>query len=89
MKREFKRSGRFFVYVLECQDKTYYTGHTNNLENRIKQHNKGEGAKYLRGRLPVQLVYRKEYKHFKEAFLEELRIKKLKRQQKEQLIYGK
>ena len=46
-----------YVYILECADKTLYTGWTVNLENRLKTHNSGKGAKYTRGRLPVKLVY--------------------------------
>ncbi len=84
--RNFKRSGRFWVYILECSNKTYYTGSTNNLEKRIELHNSGRGAKYTRDRRPVELVWSKEYKYFKKAFLEEKRIKGLTREQKERLI---
>ncbi len=44
-----------FVYILKCADGTFYTGHTNNLENRIKRHNKGENT-YTKARLPVALI---------------------------------
>ena len=46
-----------YTYILECKDGTYYTGWTNNLEKRMKEHNEGKGAKYTRPRLPVELVY--------------------------------
>ena len=46
-----------YAYILKCADDTYYCGYTNDLENRIKKHNQGKGAKYTRGRLPVVLVY--------------------------------
>jgi len=85
-KRKFKRSGKFCVYILECQDGTYYAGHTNDLEARIKLHSSGKGAKYTRDRRPVELVWTKEYRHFKKAFLEEKRIKTLTRKQKEELV---
>ena len=49
-------------------------------------HNKGRGAKYLRGKLPVKLVYAREYKYYKNAVLEEKRIKTLRRDQKKRLI---
>jgi len=52
-------------------------------------HNNGKGAKYTRDRRPVRLVWRKKYRYFKLAFLEEKRVKSLTRQQKEKLIYGK
>lgn len=87
-RKKFKRSGNFFVYILECQDGTYYTGYTPDLEKRIELHNKGKGAKYTRDRRPVELAWSKEYKYFKLAFLEEKRIKSLRRWQKEELIKG-
>jgi putative endonuclease len=85
-RKEFKRSGKFYVYILECSDKTYYTGYTPDLKKRIELHNSGKGAKYTRDRRPVKLAWCKEYKYFKLAFLEEKRIKKLTREQKERLV---
>lgn len=46
-----------YVYILQCCDGSFYTGWTNNLENRINAHNSGKGAKYTKSRLPVKLVY--------------------------------
>jgi len=88
MQRKFKRTGRYYVYILECSDGTYYTGYTPDIQNRIKLHNAGKGAKYTRDRRPVRLAWRKEYKYFKRAFLEEKRIKSLTRKQKEELLNG-
>jgi len=85
-KREIKREGKFYVYMLRCKHGTYYTGYTNNLEKRIKLHNSGRGAKYLRGRGPVKLVYAKEYKHYKKAVDTELGIKGMTHKEKEKLI---
>jgi len=88
-KRKFNRSGKFFAYILECQDGTYYTGYTNDLEKRIKEHNDNKrGARYTRYKRPVKLVWRKEYKQFKPAFKLEKLIKKLTRKQKELLVGG-
>ena len=87
-KRIFKRSGSFFVYIIECSDGTYYTGYTPDINKRIQLHNAGKGAKYTKTRLPAVLVYAKEYKYFKKAFLEEKRIKRLTRRQKELLVNG-
>ncbi len=84
-----KRKGRHFTYIVECGDGTYYTGYTPDLKKRLLLHNKGKGAKYTRDRRPVKLVWCREYKYFKPAFLEEKRIKKLKRPQKEILVRGK
>ncbi|MBL7132406.1 MAG: GIY-YIG nuclease family protein [Candidatus Omnitrophica bacterium] len=90
MEKKFARSGKFYVYIVQCQDGTYYTGSTNDLENRIKEHNgQARGAKYTRDRRPVKLVWSKEYRYFKKAFLEEKRIKMLTRKQKEALVGGK
>jgi putative endonuclease len=88
-KRKFKRRGIFYVYILECRNGAYYTGSTNNLKKRLELHNKGKGAKYTRDRRPVRLVWRKRYRNFKNVFLEEKRIKRLTRGQKEILVKGK
>ena len=84
--KKFRKHGKYFVYIVECQDRTYYTGYTPDIERRIKLHNSGKGAKYTRDRRPVKLVWCKEYKYFKKAFLEEKRIKGLTRKQKEKLV---
>jgi putative endonuclease len=81
-----KRTGKFHVYIVQCQDGTYYTGYTPDLAKRLQLHNKGKGAKYTRGRRPVKLVWCREYRHFKNAILEENRIKGLTRPQKEELV---
>ena len=86
MATKFKRTGQFFVYIIQCNDKTYYTGYTPDIKRRIGLHNSGKGAKYTRNRRPVKLVYLKQYKYFKPAFLEELRIKRLNRRVKEKMI---
>jgi putative endonuclease len=83
---KLKRSGRFFVYILLCRDGTFYTGYTPDLVRRLELHNSGQGAKYTRSRLPVELIWHKEYRYFKRAFLAELKIKKLTRKQKERMI---
>jgi putative endonuclease len=81
-----KRKGRFFVYIVRCSKGTYYTGYTTDLVRRIKQHNDGSGAKYLRGKAPVELVFAREYKYYKNAINAEIAIKNLTRQEKEDLI---
>jgi putative endonuclease len=86
MRRKIKRKDTFFVYIVECSYGTYYTGYTNNLDNRIKLHNNGNGAKYLRGKAPVKLAYAKEYKYYKNALKAERNLKKLTRKRKEDLI---
>jgi len=64
----------------------YYTGYTSNVENRIAMHNSGNGAKFLKSKLPVKLVYAKEYYYYQNALRGERKIKKLTRSQKERLI---
>ena len=70
------------VYIIECNDLTYYTGITNNLENRIDTHNKKKGAKYTKTRTPVKLVYQQSFETKSLAAKEEWRIKQLTRNQK-------
>ncbi len=89
MQKKFKRTGKYCVYILECADKTYYTGYTQDIKRRLQLHNAGKGAKYTRDRGPVKLAWYKEYRYFKPAFLEEKRIKLLTRKQKEKLINAK
>lgn len=86
-----KRRDKYFVYIVQCCDGTYYTGYTKNLERRLKEHHNSRGAKYLRGKIPIKLVHVKEYRYFKNAVRAERRIKKMRRKEKEALIriYGK
>jgi len=74
------------VYILECADGSLYTGYTNDLEKRLAVHNSGKGAKCLRGKIPVKLVYSKKYKTKSLALKEEFRIKTLSREKKQELI---
>ena len=65
------------LYLLECSDGSYYAGITNDLDNRIKAHNQGLGAKYTRGRTPVTLLAHKAYSDRSEASKAEFAVKKL------------
>lgn len=76
----------WYVYIVECNDGTYYTGVTNNLENRIKTHNKGKGAKYTKARLPVELIWFDVCEDKSNALKREIEIKKLTRKKKEELV---
>ena len=75
-----------YTYILECKDGTYYTGWTNNLEKRLKDHNEGRGAKYTKARLPVSLIYHEEFQTKEEAMRREYAIKHMTRSEKENLI---
>ena len=85
-KRLFKRKANFSVYIVQCNVGAFYTGYTNNLQNRIKLHNSGKGAKYVARKLPVVLVYAKNYKYYRLAIQAEKDIKQLSRKQKEKLV---
>ena len=65
----------FYVYMLECADKSLYTGFTDDLEKRLASHNAGEGAKYTRSRGPCRLVYAEAFDTKHEALSREWHIK--------------
>lgn len=75
----------FFVYLLECADKTYYCGWTKNTKSRLAAHNSAKASKYTRARLPVKLVYIEKKKNLSQALKREKAIKKLQRKEKEKL----
>ena len=68
--------------MLSCADDTLYCGISNNLDKRLTAHNAGEGAKYTRGRIPVQLVYQESCADKSAALKRELQIKRLSREEK-------
>jgi len=77
----------WYVYILECTDKTLYTGITNDIKRRLVEHNEGnKGARYTRARRPVKLVYYKKFKSRSRALQEECRIKKISRHEKLKII---
>ena len=86
MSHERQRYGRYYVYIVQCADGTYYTGSTNDLEKRLKIHNAGNGAKFLRDKGPVELVYMKEYRYYRNVLRAERWLKKRSREEKETLI---
>jgi putative endonuclease len=78
------------VYILECADKTLYTGITVDLARRLQEHNSSKlGAKYTRARRPVKIVYSKKFRSRSAVAKEESRIKKLSREEKIELIQKK
>ena len=74
-----------FVYMIRCRDGTYYIGYTTDLSRRMAQHNSGEGAKYTRGRAPVELLYWEEHEDSGSALRREYDLKKMKRDKKARL----
>jgi len=75
-----------YVYILRCADDTLYTGYTADPERRLGEHNAGEGAKYTRGRTPVELVYLESYDTQSAAMSREYKIKQLRRSEKRRLV---
>ena len=75
-----------YVYIIKCGNGTLYTGWTNNLEKRFKDHSLGRGAKYTKGRGPLELVYYEIYESKSEALKREYAIKRLPRKEKENMI---
>ena len=69
------------LYILLCGDGTYYTGIARDAEKRLEMHKSGKGAKYTRGRGPLQMVYRETGLDHTQALQRELEIKKLTRAQ--------
>ncbi|WP_266079123.1 GIY-YIG nuclease family protein [Haladaptatus caseinilyticus] len=75
-----------WVYVVECCDGTFYTGYTTDVSRRVAEHNAGDGAKYTRGRTPVELVHSERFDSKSTALSREYEIKQFSRMRKERLI---
>ena len=78
----------FWVYILECNDGSYYTGHTDNLEYRVAMHQEGRIDGYTATRQPVTLVFSEQFGTRMEALEMELRIKGWSRKKKEAMMRG-
>ncbi len=76
----------WYLYILRCKDDSLYTGITTDVEKRLEAHRSGKGAKYTRGRGPLELVYRECCGSHSEALKREHQIKRLTRSEKHQLI---
>ncbi|UCF71786.1 MAG: GIY-YIG nuclease family protein [candidate division WOR-3 bacterium] len=77
---------KYYVYILQCADSTYYTGIAKDLKQRLARHNSGHGARYTRGRLPVMLVYHEVSSNIRIAMRREREIRRLSRSRKQQLL---
>ncbi len=75
-------------YILECSDGSYCVGSTINLEQRLIQHQEGEGGRTTSRRLPVKLVYSEEYEKVYEAYAREKQVQNWSRAKREALING-
>jgi putative endonuclease len=78
----------FWVYILRCADNSYYTGHTDNLDKRIGEHQTGACAGYTSSRLPVELAWSQECPTREEALAAELQLKGWGRKKKEAMMCG-
>ena len=81
-----QNKNKWFVYILQCSDGSLYTGITNDIKYRIKQHELGLGAKYTKGRGPLKLLYKEEYENRSLASKRESEIKRLNKKDKQALI---
>ena len=76
----------WYLYILRCGDDTLYTGITNDISARLKAHASGKGAKYTRGRGPLELVYQEQQESYSAALKREHQVKRLTRAQKLHMI---
>jgi predicted GIY-YIG superfamily endonuclease len=76
------------MYILQCADGSYYVGSTIDLEQRVAQHNAGEGASYTKKRRPVKLVFAQEFPDVKQAYEREKQVQAWSRAKREALING-
>lgn len=76
----------WYLYILRCGDGSLYTGITTDVERRLEAHRAGKGAKYTRGRTPLELVYREPCGTHSDALKREIAVKRLTRQEKEELL---
>lgn len=79
----------WYLYILRCGDGTLYTGITTDVERRLEAHRQGRGAKYTRGRGPLELAYQEKCGTHSEALKREYAVKQLTREEKEDLIGNK
>lgn len=76
------QTGVCYTYILECADGSFYTGWTTDLERRLQEHNRGQGARYTRSRLPVRLHYQEDHEDRSAAMQREHELKQLSHREK-------
>ena len=77
-----------WMYILRCADNSYYVGSTINLEQRVRDHNEGNGAQYTARRRPVEVVYAAEFADIQQAYAAEKQVQGWSRAKREALIRG-
>ena len=86
-KKKLERGRKsYYVYLLLCDDGSYYTGYTNNVASRLERHKKGYGARYTRMRKPKRVVYVEECRTRGDATKREQQIKALSHREKHELV---
>ena len=78
-------SQTWFVYILQCNDSSYYVGVATDVEDRLKEHNAGQGASFTKKRRPVKLVYKEKHERYAGARKREAQLKRLA-QRKERMV---
>ncbi len=78
----------WYLYILRLSDDSLYTGITKDVERRIQQHEEGNGSKYVRSRLPCELVHVEKMEDRSEALKREAEIKSWRKKKKERLVSG-
>jgi len=76
----------WYVYMIQCADRSLYTGTTTDISRRVNEHNSGKGGRYTRIRIPVKLVYQEPCSNRSEALKREIEIKLLSKERKPALI---
>lgn len=83
---EISTPDEWSVYILKCGDGSYYTGIAKDIDKRVEEHRSGKGAKYLRGRGPLEIVFHQKTGSHGSALKYEIKIKKLPKPKKKELI---
>ncbi len=78
----------WYLYILRLADDSLYTGITTDVDRRVEEHREGDGSKYVRSRLPCELVYTEELDGRSEALKREAEIKSWRKEKKEELVEG-
>ena len=78
----------WYLYILRCGDGTFYTGITTDVDKRLETHRSGRGAKYTRGRAPLEVIYRECCGTHSDALKREMEVKRLSREEKQALIFS-
>lgn len=76
----------WFVYILLCEDNSFYTGSTNNLEKRFLDHKAGKGGRYTRSHKPIEVIYSQQFNTRSESLKKEAEIKSWNREKKIKIL---